>query len=177
MTTWKNIHPHTCGSYNTAALILKSFFLSQEEEAEEMHSVLMRIGQSATWLNWLRILCQRCNEVLFLLSHILHTAELSLQNFTEIRDEQPSHFRVVWQNSQKLIAQRHHPYHPYPSCFLFSFFDNVWVILDRCSAHMCVGALFPAVITVLEIYELSVYFITFWPSVVVIGEVCWEMKL
>ena len=41
-------------------------------------------------------------------------------------------------------------------------------------AHLCALS---AVITVLEIHELIVYSITFGPSVVVIGEVCAEMKL
>lgn len=80
VSTSKKTSSYTFGNYSTAALIFKIFL--SFTRAEEMLSVSIRMGQSVTRHNWLCI-------VLFLFSHILHTAETSLQNFTQIRDEQP----------------------------------------------------------------------------------------
>ncbi len=142
-TSRKKTSPCRCGNYTDFKIFL-SF-----TRAEEMLSVSMRIGQSATWHNWLCILCQRCNEVLFLFSHISHTAEPSQQNFTQIRDEQPWRFWVVWQS--KINCSNPPPSLsvcklPPAFSFSFSFFDHECVILGVVTeigrACLCVGALF-----------------------------------
>lgn len=109
-----------------------------------MLSVSMRVGQSATWHNRLCSLCQRCSGVLFLFSHILHTAEQSLQNSTQIRDEQPWRFRVVWQGRQKLIAWRPPPPPPTCPCFslicaFFMFIFWRWMCNSGCGSWNLVG--------------------------------------
>lgn len=145
-----------------------------------------QIIKSLTRLNWLRLFCQQCNET-FLKCWLLtfwQTVEASLQNITELRDEQPRRFelydRAVERESPDVIFPAVHS-HLWRLHLVFLHFHFLMKNVEVLVCLLCVAALFfPTVITVLEIYESPVLSITFWPSVAVIGSywtVCRKMKV
>lgn len=151
------------------------FKISLSQGQRKILSDSTRMGQSAAWHNWLGVLCQRRDEVLFLFPH---TAEPSLQNFAQITDEQLWRFKVVWQTGSLSM------FNPSSSAPFFSM-NMFWHWMHNSGSgdwnrlmFACVWVPF-SLLSLLSLRFMSclVYSITFWPSVAVIGEVCWEMKL